>query len=102
LPRKLCSVFRSDQDNFGIKRSGEKQKKIGDKKGIPDDGLREESLEEANDRRGKLGLEEAAAHHNGSAKSTHSESVKGNVRAATRALCTHQSAAHSVGFYPLW
>jgi hypothetical protein len=46
------------------KEAGKNKKKIGVKKGIPDDGLREESLEEANDRRGKLGLEEAAAHQN--------------------------------------
>jgi hypothetical protein len=47
------------------KDAGEKKiKKIGVKKGIPNDGLREESLKEATDRGGKLGLEEAAAHHN--------------------------------------
>jgi hypothetical protein len=60
--------------------------KIGVKIGIPDDGLREESLKEANDRGGKLGLERSCSTPQRSTKSTHSETLKGNVRAATRAL----------------
>ncbi len=59
----LSIPIRSEQF-WHQKTRGKKQKKIGVKKGIPDDGLREESLKEANDRGGKLGLEEAAAHHN--------------------------------------